>query len=110
MSRGTIGKKVPRVATIHGEPMLNPAGLIRWFWDMTPEELPDVRVRERVGSWQERVRGVQRACLNMGRPISIDDLLWEHGNGEKLKRAISDSLDRKVPLPVGELLDIIFEL
>lgn len=84
--------KVPSALPMpDGTNSLNMAAVIRWLWEMDHEDLAEMgnlEVRAKLIAWKERVAAVQRACIVMACPPSLDDLLWEHGNGDELERRL----------------------
>lgn len=71
-----------------GDLGLNAAGIIRFLWDMDLEDSTNEELVARVRAWRERVELVRHACAVLAVPPSLDDLLWEHGNGAKLESAM----------------------
>ncbi len=89
--------------------LLNPAALIRIVWELDVADLNSDARREAVRAWRERVLAVNRACCIMASPPSLDDLLWEHGNGDALTAFLARDGEPGSfhQVEIGDLLGII---
>lgn len=68
---------------------LNVAAVIRFLWDMDLADSKRPELVARIRAWRERVEIVRHACAILAVPPTLDDLLWEHGNGAEIERRIA---------------------
>ena len=72
-----------------GDNGLNVAAVIRFLWTVDLEDLSKPDLVKRIRAWRQRVETVRHACAVLACPPSLDDLLWEHGNGAELERRLN---------------------
>ncbi len=86
-SRG--GRTQPRrVATDDGEFALNPAGVLRWLFEMEPEESNGPTFRAAVARFKERVHADMQSQIERGKTPDIDETLARVGNLAGLEASV----------------------